>query len=174
MADDEKDIQDDVVEENQDDIIDEIDEPEEGQQGSKVEKRIKTLSNKVKLTAQERDNEVKARKKAETERDNLKKDNEFSTSFAENPHFSVAKDYKDEIKKKVSGGYSVDDAIVSVLAKEGKLDAIKVVIKPDNPAGGSSPNLPTTGDQKPLNDMSREEKRAAVMEEMNKGNISLS
>lgn len=169
MADDEKDILEGVDEVEDDINLDE----NEGSQENRVEKRIKTLSNKVKQTAQERDDEAKGRKKAEIERDSLKKEAEFTSSFSENQHFSVAKDHRDEIKKKVSAGYSVDDAIVSVLAKEGKLDAIKVAKPIANPAGGSSPNMPMMGDQKDLKDMTLQEKRAAVVEEMNKGNITL-
>lgn len=165
MADENEDIDD--VEIEEDVQLDEQDNIQE----NKVEKRIKTLSNKVKQTAQERDNETKARQKAEKERDALKLESEFSSSFSESPHYSVAKDYKDEIRKKVSSGYVLEDAIVSTLAKEGKLDSIK---KFENPAGGSATNLPSTGNQKSLKDMSREEKRVEVLKAMDKGDISLS
>src|SRR3990167_7410264 len=157
MADDDTEEIDDV-EDTQDDV--QLDEQDGVQQGSKVEKRIKQLSNKVKLTANERDELVKANKKLEAERDLLKSDSEFSSSFSENPHYQVAKDYKDEIKKKVSSGYSLEDAVVATLAKEGKLSAIQ---KTDNPAGGSATNPPMTGDIKPLKDMTREEKREEVL-----------
>lgn len=171
MADDNvDDIKDDVVEDKQDDFVDD---QQDDSQGNKVEKRIKQLSNKVKLTSQERDEFAKANEKLKAERDSLKKDSEFTSSFSENPHYQVAKDHKDEIKKKVSSGYSVEDAIVAVLAKEGKLDAIKAVKAPENPAGGSATNLPSTGDQKALVDMTREEKRAEVLKAMDKGDISL-
>ena len=167
MADENEDILDDV-EDIEEDV--QLDEQDDVQQESKVEKRIKQLSNKVKLTSKERDELVKANEKLKVERDTLKKDSEFNSSFAENPHFQVAKDYKDEIKKKVSGGYSVDDAIVSVLAKEGKIDAIKSI---ENPAGGSATNLPMSGEPKALNDMSREEKRTEVEKAIERGDISL-
>ena len=164
----EEEIQDDIEQEDTEVQLD------EEVQENKVEKRIKQLSNKVKLTSNERDELAKANEKLKAERDSLKKDSEFSTSFSENPHYQVAKDYKDEIKKKVSGGYSVDDAIVSVLAKEGKLDAIKAFKAPENPAGGSATNLPMSGEAKPLNEMSREEKRAELLKAMDRGDISLS
>ena len=170
MAEENEEIKDDV-EEAQDDVQLDDTSDEEVQQENKVEKRIKQLSNKVKLTSNERDELAKANEKLKAERDSLKKDSEFSSSFSENPNYQVAKDYKDEIKKKVSGGYSVEDAVVAVLAKEGKLNAIKAT---ENPAGGSATNPPMTGESKPLSELTREEKRAEVMKAMDRGDISLS
>lgn len=169
MAEENEDMQDDI-EETQDDV--QLDDTSEGevQQENRVEKRIKQLSNKVKLTSKERDELAEANEKLKAERDSLKKESEFSSSFSESPHYQVAKDYKDEIKRKVSGGYSLEDAVVTVLAKEGKLNAIKAT---ESPAGGSATNLPMKGDQKPLQDMNREEKRAEVLKAMERGDISL-
>ena len=164
MADDNEDILDDVEEQEDIELDDEI-QPE-----NKVEKRIKQLSNKVKLTSKERDELAKANEKLKLERDTLKKDSEFSSSFSDSPHYQVAKDYKDEIRKKVSGGYSVEDAVVAVLAKEGKLDAIKAT---ESPAGGSATNPPMSGEQKPLKDMTLGEKREEVLKAMERGDINV-
>ena len=163
-----------MADENEE-IIEEIEEEieldEEIQPESKVEKRIKQLSNKVKLTSSERDELVKGKQKLETERDTAKKEVEFYSSFSDTTDkYPNAKEYKDKIKEKVLAGYSVEDAAVAVLAKEGKLDAIKAV---ENPAGGSALNPPMLGEPKPLNDMSREEKRTAIIEAEKKGDISL-
>lgn len=159
------------IQDNVDDTEDiQLDEEEDVQQESKVEKRIKQLSNKVKLTSQERDELAKANEKLKAERDSLKKESEFNSLFSENPHYSVAKDYKDEIKKKVSSGYSLEDAVVSTLAKEGKFDSIKKV---ENPAGGSAVNPPMTGEVKSLQDMTREEKRSEILKAVDRGDISL-
>ena len=165
MAEENEEIQNEDLEEDV-----QLDEQEDVQQENKVEKRIKQLSNKVKLTSNERDELAKANKKLEAERDSAIKEEKFSSSFTENPHYQVAKDYKDKIKEKVSGGYSVEDAVVAVLAKEGKLDAIKAT---ENPAGGSATNPPMTRDIKPLNDMTREEKREQVLKAIDRGDISL-
>ena len=159
----------DDVEDTQEDIQDDV-QLDDDQQESKVEKRIKQLSNKVKLTSQERDELAKANKKLEAERDSAKREAEFSSSFTENPHYQIAKEYKDKIKEKVSGGYSVEDAVVAVLAKEGKLNAIQAV---ENPAGGSATNPPMTGELKPLKDMTLQEKRAEVEKAIDRGDISL-
>lgn len=143
---------------------------DDDQQENKVEKRIKDLSNKVKLTSQERDEFAEANEKLKAERDSFKKDSEFSSSFLDNPHYQVAKDYKDEIKKKVSGGYSLEDAVVAVLAKEGKFSSIQ---KTESPAGGSATNLPMTGEAKTLKEMTLQEKREEVIKAMERGDISL-
>lgn len=145
---------------------------EEIQQESKVEKRIKHLSNKVKLTSQERDELAKANQKVEAERDTAKKEVEFYSAFSDTTDkYPVAKEYKDKIKEKVLAGYSVEDAAVAVLAKEGRLEA--PLPAKDNPAGGSATNPPMTGDVKPLQDMTREEKRAEVLKAIDRGDINL-
>ena len=166
MADD---IQEDL--DSQEDI--DLDTNDDVQSENKVEKRIKQLSNKVKLTSNERDEYAKLNKNLETERDTAKKEVEFYSSLSETTDkYPAAKEYKDKIKEKVLAGYTVEDATVSILAKEGKLGASQPVV--DNPAGGSATNLPISGEPKPLNDMSREEKRGEVLKAMDRGDISLS
>ena len=61
-------------------------------------------------------------------------------------------------------GYTVEDATVAVLAKEGKLTGMPTPQPPvENPAGGSAiTNL--GGGEKSLNEMSRDEKRAALVD----------
>lgn len=158
------------LEEDLEEVLTEED-PEEGQQESKVEKRIRQLSNKVKLTSKERDELAKAKQKLEAERDTAKKEVEFYSAFSDTTDkYPNAKDFKDKIKEKVMAGYSVEDAAVAVLAKEGKLTAVKTI---ENPAGGSATNPPNTGELKPLNEMSREEKRAEVIKAVERGEISL-
>lgn len=170
MADDiqkDEDVQDDIQEDTQDDV-----QLDDDQQESKVEKRIKQLSNKVKLTSTERDQLAKAKQKLEVERDTAKKEVEFYSAFSDTTDkYPVAKEFKDKIKEKVLAGYSVEDAAVSVLAKEGRLEA--PLPARDNPAGGSATNPPMTGESKPLKDMSLEEKRTEVLKAMDRGDISL-
>ena len=141
-------------------------------QENKVEKRIKDLSNKVKLTSKERDELAEAKKLSDAELGNAKKEVEFYSAFSDTTDkYPNAKEFKDKIKEKVLAGYSVEDAAVAVLAKEGKLTAPRVI---DNPAGGSATNLPGNTGSKPLQDMSREEKRDEVLKAMDRGDISLS
>jgi hypothetical protein len=161
------DIKDDVIEEDTQEDVQLDDDVQE----SKVEKRIRQLSNKVKLTSKERDELVKAKKTLETERDSAKKEAEFYSAFSDTTDkYPAAKEYKNKIKEKVLGGYSVEDAAVAVLAKEGKLTMPQS--PKDNPAGGSATNPPATGESKPLSEMSREEKRTEVLKAIDRGDIS--
>src|SRR3990167_4120133 len=162
---------DDVQEEVLDDVLD-IQDVEEDVQDNKVEQRIKKLSNKVKLTSKERDELARGKQKLEAERDTAKKEVEFYSAFSDTTDkYPNAKEFKDKIKEKVLLGYSVEDAAVAVLAKEGKLTMPQPT--PDNPAGGSAVNLPNTREPKPLKDMSLEEKRAEVIKAVDRGDISL-
>lgn len=158
MAD--EDIQEDI-QEGQEDSIEEA--PE-----SKVDKgknRFQELSNKVAITSKERD---EALEKA----NNAQKEVEFYSSFSDTTDkYPAAKEFKDQIKEKVLQGYSMEDAAVSILAKEGKFTPAAPVV--ENPAGGSATNTPTSGEAKSLDEMSLEEKRAAVEQAIEKGDISV-
>lgn len=153
----------DVIEETQEDI-----QAEDNSSDTKVEKsknRYQELSNKVATTSKERD-------EAQKERDDAKKEVEFYSSFSDTvDKYPAAKEYKDQIKEKVLQGYSMEDAAVSILAKEGKFTPAPAEI--DNPAGGSATNTPPSGEAKSLEEMSLEEKRAAVEEAVRKGDISI-
>src|SRR5687768_16739682 len=106
------DVQDDIQEDTQDDSV----------QENKVEKRIRELSNKVKLTSKERDELAQAKQKLEAERDTAQKEVQFYSAFSDvTDKYPNAKEFKYKIKEKVLTGYSMEDAAVAVLAKEGKL-----------------------------------------------------
>ena len=159
-----------ILEETQEDIEEDVQLDDEVRE-NKVEKRIRQLSNKAKLTSNERDELDKANKKLEAERNTAKKEVEFYSAFSDSTDkYPNAKEFKEQIKEKAMSGYSVEDAVVSVLAKEGKLTMPQMT---DNPAGGSATNTPMTG-EKPLQDMTIEEKRAEVLKSIEKGDISLS
>ena len=143
---------------------------------NKVEKRIKDLSEKVRLAAEERD-AVKAKVVEEANKSsNLQKEVEFLNSFGDQlAKHPEASSYKDKIKEKVLKGYSVEDATVSTLASEGKLTASQKEVNIDNIAGGSAAvNQPTMGGQKTVTQMTRDEKRNALLEAEQRGEISLS
>lgn len=138
-----------------------------------VEKRIKGLSEKVKLTSQERDELAKAKAELEAERDTISKERDFYASFSDSiSKYPTASEYKESIKEKVMSGYTVEDATVAVLAKEGKLSSSPTPEAPkDNPAGGSAVVNPGSG-EKGLDEMSRDEKRAALVEALGNGPLS--
>src|SRR3990167_8512691 len=141
---------------------------------NRVEKRIKDLSEKVRLTAEERDAEKKKLEELTSNSANLQRERDFYASFSDvvstNP---AAKDHKEDILAKVKSGYTVEDATFAVLGKAGKLGQLQPIV--DSPAGGSAAvNQPTPGDSKKISDMSRDEKRNALVEAEKRGEISLS
>ncbi len=140
----------------------------QAEQKEKVKNRFGQLSEKVIITSKERDEalakvqtEAEARSNAEKERDFYK---DFSSNVSKYPN---ASEFQDQILEKVKGGYSTEDAMVSVLAKEGRLN-----MAPSQPAqqqaqsrqveGGSAPT--SFEGAKTLSDMSPDEKMSALVE----------
>ena len=136
---------------------------------NKVEERIVNLSNKVKLTSEERD-ELKAHNETlSAEKASLTKEVEFFSSFTDmTSKYPGAVEYKDAIKEKVLAGYTVDDATVAVLAREGKLGGTTapIVPKADLPAGGSAATQQLVDGDKGTGEMTQEELKAALMERL--------
>mgnify|MGYP001617790704 CR=1 FL=1 len=140
---------------------------------SKVEKRIKDLSEKVRLTSEERDEQKRILGERDKKIADLEKENAFNTGFVDVlVNHSAAKDHKDEIKAKVLSGYSVEDATFAVLGKAGKLGQPKTV-EIMNPAGGSATTQPVVSSGKTVSQLTREEKRAKLMEAEASGEISM-
>lgn len=132
-------------------------------QQSRSQERIKQLSDKVELTAKERD-ELKG---LVAERDKtiaeLQRENTFSSKFADmiGTH-PAAKDHKDEIKAKVMSGYDPEDAVLAVLGKAGKLGTN---YQPQMPAGGSAATTVAQATKEPK-DMNQAERRAQLANEL--------
>lgn len=139
-----------------------------------VEERMKNLS-KAKIEAETKASDAaKAQLDAENKLQVAEKERDFHASFSDSiSRYPNANEHKDAIKEKVMSGYTVEDATVSVLAKEGKLGAVQAPPPPrQSPAGGSASNQIQSGGGKTIAEMTREEKRAAVLEAMNRGDIS--
>lgn len=126
---------------------------------SRAEDRIKQLSDKVEVTARERDEAKSLREQDQKKIQELEKENSFNSGFGDmlGTH-SAAKDHKDEIKAKVLAGYSVEDATLAVLAKAGKLGAVAT----PQVAGGSAATAMPQGGQKSPQEMSQAERRAQL------------
>lgn len=147
-------------------MADEIDldlgtDTEEQEQISKSEKRIKSLSEKVKLTSDERDKELKAREKAEKAAEDARKEAEFYKGFNQiSSKYQGAGDLQDKIREKVNAGYSMEDAARVVLMDEGKFNPPPPPPPPppQSPIGGSAVNNLGTG-EKTITDMTQEERR---------------
>ena len=132
-----------------------------------VERRIKDLSKKVKLTSEERDEKDRIIKERDGQLTTIGKERDFFKDFSGNiAKYPQASEYQDAIKEKVMLGYTVEDATVSILNKEGKLQATPPPVSPkENPAGGSAvANI--GGGEKSISEMSRDEKRAKLEELM--------
>src|SRR3990167_10023319 len=123
----------------------------EDQEHVKQDKRIKDLSEKVRLTAEKRDESDKLRKERDEQLATANKEIDFFKNFSPlTSKYQAAGEFQDKIKEKVMAGYDVEDATVAVLAKEGKLTAPVVSLPPkENPAGGSATNAIKAGGEKP-------------------------
>jgi hypothetical protein len=136
----------------------------------KVKNRFEKLSEKVILTSKEKD-EALAKAKVEAEaRLNAEKERDFYKDFSANvSKYPNASEYQDKILEKVRVGYSTEDAMVAVLAKEGKLTSEP--IQPPSPqVEGGSASMSMSGD-KSLSDMTAAEKLAALTEADKAGDL---
>jgi len=128
--------------------------PEEPKEPSRSEERITQLSEKVKAEAEAKEQALKAQADAE-------KRAQFSEGYAD---FVVAhpaaKEFKEQIKEKVLAGMSVEDAGYAILGKAGKLGGVEV--PQPQVAGGSASTTPAPAGQKPVQEMSQDERRAEL------------
>lgn len=148
---------------------------EENENINRAEERIKNLSSKVKLTAQERDELAAAKADLEQRASSLEKERDFFREFsALSSKFPGASEYQDKILEKVNAGYSPEDAAVSVLNAEGKLmpQAKEVETVPIAPAAGGSASTVIPSGEKTPSDMSQEERRAALQEASDSGELA--
>lgn len=138
---------------------------------NKIQKRITDLSEKVKLTSEERDSLAKEKNTLQIERDSIAKERDFYSKFSDSSaKYQGANEFKDKILEKVKQGYDVEDATVAVLAKEGKLGSPSAqVAEKDTVAGGSATTALRGDGTKSLKEMTRDEKRAMLME--NEGDV---
>lgn len=141
---------------------------------SRGEDRNKKLADKVIATSKERDTlakakeeETKARVTAEKERDFFKNFNQVSTKY------QGASEYQDKILEKVNAGYSVEDATISILVKEGKYNPAPPKVEVERAAGGSAATAIRGNDDKTPDKMSQVERRAALLDYEAKGEFSL-
>lgn len=143
-------------------------------QEGKVEKRIRALSEKVKFTSEERDSARHESEEKDKKISELEKERGFLSSFGDQTtKYPDAIAFRDKIKEKVLVGYSVEDATVSVLNSEGKLFTTKKEVSLENPAGGSAPTSPQVSVDKKVSEMSREEKRNALLEAEKRGDLGV-
>lgn len=133
---------------------------------NKVEDRIKDLSSKVKMTSEERDEYKRLNESLSSEKESISKERDFYKDFSGvSAKYTGAHEYQDKILEKVRSGYSVEDAAISVLAKEGKFQGIPTPAQErEIAAGGSAPTGLAGAGTKSIDEMSKAEKRAALLE----------
>jgi len=136
---------------------------------NKLVERIRKLSEKVGKTQGEKDELAKLNEKLGKANADITTERDFYAAFTDvAAKYPGATEYKEVILEKVKSGYSVDDAAIATLAKEGKLPPLPAPA-PENPAGGSSPTQLETGGEKTIDEMTTEEKRAKLVEALNRG-----
>lgn len=140
---------------------------------SRSQQRIKQLSEKVELTSKERDELQNSIEERDNKIADLERNNSFNEGFADvlGAH-PAARDHRDAIKEKVMGGYSVEDATYAVLGKAGQLgtpdtETTKLESTTNEAAaGGSADTVINQGGDKPVGEMTQEERRAKLSEEL--------
>lgn len=138
------------------DIIETIPQTEVPKESSRAEERIKQLSDKVELTAKERDEFKTLNETTTRERDFYK---DFSEVVGSHP---TAKNHQDEIKDKVLKGYSVQDATFAVLGAAGELGGEAKTATTPQVAGGSAATAMPQGGEKSPSEMTQAERRAQL------------
>lgn len=145
-----------------DEFLEELGLEEETPQTPKQDQRLKNLSEKVKLTAEERDEKERLLQEEAGKREQAEKDVEFYKNFNTlADKFPGASEYQDQIREKVLAGYDAEDAAVSILNKEGKLPGMTQAPISDSPAGGSATTTLSTG-EKNVSEMTQDERRAEL------------
>lgn len=137
------------------------------------DKRLKDLSEKVRLTAEERDEKEKLLTEQTQKLASAEKETEFYKNFNSlTTKYSGSVEYQDAIREKVMAGYDIEDATVAVLAKEGKLpgQTQAPVTDTESPAGGSAVNTIRGEGEKSPSEMSQEERRAELIK--NEGELN--
>ncbi len=139
----------------------------------KVKNRFEKLSEKVILTSKERDEKAQLADRLQGEVSNISKERDFYKDFSGNiSKYPNASQFQDKILEKVRLGYSTEDAMVSVLAKEGQLSTSQPVQQ--RPAsqieGGSAPTM--VEGNKSLEDMTATEKYSMLADADKTGELA--
>lgn len=151
----------------------ELDLSEDDQQITRDKKRIENLSSKAKEAYTERDEARAALETAEQGKVIAENRAKFLEEFSEvATKYPEASEYKPQIEERVQKGYSLEDAAVAVLASEGKFSPQQEVAPiTDSGLGGSAVISNLSGENRPFSEMSREEKRAQLIEADKRGEL---
>ena len=141
---------------------------------TRKDSRIKSLSEKVKLTSEERDALAKAKEEETLARTSAEKERDFFKGFSQvSTKYQGATEYQDKIWEKVKAGYDMEDATVAILNKEGKLqNSPQPEVKQPLAAGGSASTGINDTAEKPLDKMSRQEMKDTLLDLERKGELN--
>lgn len=138
---------------------------DEEQAINKTEERIKNLSSKVREKSQMAEENAKKAEEADQRAAAAEKRAEFLESFSEvATKYPGAAEFKTQIEERTQKGYSLEDAAVAALAEAGRFTPQQDVAPITAGTMGGSAPVSITGDSRPYAEMSRDEKRAALME----------
>lgn len=141
---------------------------------SRSDKRFKKLNDDVREANENLAKETGEKAKIQAEKDSIAKENAFLKGFNQvSTKYQGANEYQDKIWEKVQSGYDVEDATISILAKEGKYTPPPIKTEKESAAGGSANTSMKGGDNKIPQEMSQTERRAALMDAEAKGELSL-
>lgn len=140
---------------------------------TRKDNRIKSLSDKVKLTAEERDEKARLLQEKEDQLASISKERDFLKNFSGiSSKYQGATEYQDKIFEKVNSGYDIEDATISILAKEGKYTPTQAPAQREIVAGGSaSTSMPN--ENKSLKEMSSDELRNELLEAEKRGEFNI-
>lgn len=149
-----------------------INDPDGGQENNRTNNRIRDLAEKLTFEKLEKERLVKEKELETAEKVASQKEVEFYKGFNTLAgKYSEAGAYQDKIREKVLSGYDIEDATISVLAKEGKLTTPQA--PREMPAGGSATNVIPAGGEKTMSEMNSGELRAKLLEAEARGDISM-
>ena len=135
--------------------------------------RNKKLADKVKTTSEERDALAKEKEEVSQAKAQAEKERDFYKGFSQvSSKYPGAHDYQDKILEKVNSGYDLEDATISILAKEGKYTPAQPAIEREIAAGGSADIGMVEGGKQP-HELSQDERRKELLKLESKGEFHL-
>lgn len=132
---------------------------------TRKDNRIKSLSDKVKTTSEERDTLAKEKAEAEAKAEAAQKDADFFKNFnTVSTKYQGSNEYQDKIREKVALGLDVEEATMLVMTKEGKYIPPAPIIERESAAGGSAATGINDSVEKKANQLSQSELRSRLEE----------
>jgi hypothetical protein len=142
---------------------------------TRKDNRIKSLSEKYKTSEMEKAELAKAREEDAKARQAAEQELGFFKDFSKvSSKYQGASDYQDQILEKHKLGLSVEESTMLVLAKEGKFQGTPTPPpQREMAAGGSASTGIADASDKPFKERSSDELRAALEDQISKGEFKL-